>query len=372
MFSFEVIASDGQARQGLFSTSRGVVHTPAFMPVGTLATVKALTPEEIAAIGSEIILSNTYHLLLRPGIDVIQYAGGLHRFMNWNGPILTDSGGFQVFSLSPLRKITEHGVYFRSHIDGSEHFLNPEKVMTIQAALGSDISMVLDECTPYPATREYVTQSLKLTFQWATESLVHRQDNQTVFAIVQGGFYPDLRKRAVEELLPLAFDGYALGGLSVGEPKPLQHEIVHLTTPFLPEEKPRYLMGVGELEDVLEAVSAGIDMFDCVMPTRNARNGTLFTSKGRVSIKRTEHKYDNSPLDPECPCETCQHYTRAYLRHLFLAKEILAMRLNTIHNLTFYQQFFNKIRLAIEQKRFEMFKKEWLEIIQNNQGNQLN
>lgn len=366
-FHFELIASDGQARRGRFFTSRGIVNTPAFMPVGTLATVKALTSEEIAATESEIILSNTYHLLLRPGIDVIQHAGGLHRFMNWNRPILTDSGGFQVFSLSLLRKIKEHGVYFRSHIDGSEHFLNPEKVMTIQEALGSDISMVLDECTPYPAAREYVTQSLKLTLQWAAESLLHRQENQTVFAIVQGGFYPDLRKRAVEELIPQAFDGLALGGLSVGEPKTLQHEIVHFTTPLLPKEKPRYLMGVGELEDVLEAVSAGIDMFDCVMPTRNARNGTLFTSKGRVSIKRTEHKYDNNPLDPECQCETCRYYTRAYLRHLFLAKEILAMRLNTIHNLTFYQQFFNKMRLAIEKKQFEMFKKQWREIIQNNQ-----
>jgi queuine tRNA-ribosyltransferase len=259
-------------------------------------------------------------------------------------------------------------VYFRSHIDGSEHFLNPEKVMTIQAALGSDIAMVLDVCTAYPATREYVTQSLKLTLQWAIESLAHKHDNQTVFGIVQGGFYPDLRQRAVQDMLALAFDGYALGGLSVGEPKPLQHEIVHLTTPLLPEYKPRYLMGVGELEDVLEAVSAGIDMFDCVMPTRNARNGTLFTSQGRVSIKRTEHKYDDSPLDPDCQCETCQHYTKAYLRHLFLAKEILAMRLNTIHNLSFYQRFFAKMRLAIEHKQFELFKKEWREIIRNNQG----
>jgi queuine tRNA-ribosyltransferase len=296
------------------------------MPVGTNATVKAMSPDEMKDLGAEILLSNTYHLYLRPGHKIISEVGGLNKFMKWEAPILTDSGGFQVFSLTNLRKIKDDGVEFRSHLDGSLHFLTPELVMEIQKALGSDIAMVFDECTPYPATKEYALNSLKLTTEWARRCKDAINRGQALFGIVQGGVYEDLRKQSAEEIVEIDFDGYALGGLSVGEPKELMYEMINWTAPLLPNEKPRYLMGIGDLLDVLEAVSAGIDMFDCVMPTRNARNGTLFTSRGRISIKREEFKKDSGPLDPECGCYTCQNYSRSYLRHMFMSREILSMK----------------------------------------------
>ena len=363
---YKNIKNDGNARSGQIYTQRGIINTPAFIPVGTNATVKAMNQDELKELGAEIILSNTYHLYLRPGHEVIKKLGGLHQFMNWHGPILTDSGGFQVFSLSPLRKITGEGVTFKSHLDGSTHFITPEVVMEIQGALGSDIAMAFDECTPYPSTREYALNSLDLTTRWAKRCLDAKNENQALFGIVQGGIYTDLRKQSAEQLIELDFDGYALGGLSVGEPKELMYEITNYTTLLLPENKPKYLMGIGDLLDVLEAVSAGIDMFDCVMPTRNARNGTLFTSRGRISIKREEFKTDSSPLDPDCECYTCKNYSKAYLRHLFMNKEILSMRLNTFHNVYFYLEFFRKMRTAINSGTFDNFRKEQTVILQNN------
>jgi len=361
-----MLAKDNNARLGQIITQRGVINTPAFMPVGTNATVKAMSPEDMKGLGADIILSNTYHLFLRPGHKVIKEAGGLHKFMNWDGPILTDSGGFQVFSLSPLRTIKDEGVEFRSHIDGSLHFLTPELVMEIQGSLGSDIAMIFDECTPYPATKEYALDSLKLTSKWATRCLGARNKGQALFGIVQGGMYKDLRKQSADELIAMGFDGYALGGLSVGEPKELMYEIINYATPLLPDDKPHYLMGIGDLMDVLEAVAAGTDMFDCVMPTRNARNGTLFTSQGRISIKREEFKKDNSPLDPDCDCYTCKNYSRSYLRHLYMSREILSMRLNTMHNLHFFMEFFRKMREAIGNGEFNKFREEQTPILQNN------
>jgi queuine tRNA-ribosyltransferase len=363
---FKLITTDNHARLGQIHTTRGTINTPAFMPVGTNATVKAMNSDEMKELGAEVLLSNTYHLYLRPGHEVIKEVGGLHRFMKWDGPILTDSGGFQVFSLSPLREISDEGVTFRSHLDGSLHFLTPELVMEIQGALGADIAMVFDECTPYPATREYALKSLKLTTEWAKRCLEAKNENQALFGIVQGGVYKDLRKQSAEELIEMDFDGYALGGLSVGEPKELMYEMVNYTTPLLPVDRARYLMGIGDLLDVLEAVSAGIDMFDCVMPTRNARNGTLFTSRGRISIKREEFKKDPGPLDPDCSCYTCKNYSRAYLRHMFMSREILSMRLNTMHNLQFYMEFFRRLREAISSGRFEQFRKEKTPVLKNN------
>ena len=366
MRNFKIISTDNNARLGRIATHRGIINTPAFMPVGTNATVKAMSPDEMKDMAAEILLSNTYHLYLRPGHEIIREVGGLHRFMKWDGPILTDSGGFQVFSLARLRKIKDNGVEFRSHIDGSLHFLTPELVMEIQGALGSDVAMVFDECTPYPATREYALNSLKLTTQWARRCLDVKNDGQALFGIVQGGVYRELRKQSAEELTALDFDGFALGGLSVGEPKGLMYEIINYTTPLLPSERPRYLMGIGDLMDVLEAVSAGIDMFDCVMPTRNARNGTLFTSLGRISIKREEFKKDPGPLDPDCRCYTCRNYSRAFLRHMFMSREILSMRLNTIHNIHFFLEFFRKMREAIGKGEFEKFRKQWTPVLRNN------
>jgi queuine tRNA-ribosyltransferase len=328
------------------------------MPVGTNATVKAMTPEELMDMGAEIILGNTYHLSLRPGIEVIRAVGGLHRFMNWDRPILTDSGGFQVYSLSALRRIEPHGVHFRSHVDGSLHFIGPDEAMEIQSALGSDIAMVFDDCTPYPAEFEYALSSLQLTLAWARRCRELQKENQALFGIVQGSAYKELRTMSISGLLDIGFDGYAVGGLSVGEPKEVMHEMIRFVGPLLPRDRPRYLMGIGDLVDVLVAVDSGFDMFDCVMPTRNARNGTLFTSLGRVSIKRTEYKADERPLDPECGCYTCRHYSRAYLRHMFLTKEILSMRLNTVHNLFFYMTFFREMREAIERGEFLAFKKK--------------
>ena len=369
---YKLSKSNGNARLGQIHTQRGIINTPAFIPVGTNATVKAMNQDELKEFGAEIILANTYHLYLRPGHEVIKKLGGLHKFMNWHGPILTDSGGFQVFSLSPLRKITNEGVTFKSHLDGSTHFITPEIVMEIQNALGSDIAMAFDECTPYPSSREYTLNSLELTTKWARRCKEFRvwslesRVQQALFAVVQGGIYPELRKQSAEELIEMDFDGYAIGGLSVGEPKEIMYEMINYTTHLLPHDKPRYLMGIGDLTDVLEAVSAGIDMFDCVMPTRNARNGTLFTSKRRISIKREEFKTDPSPLDPDCECYTCKNYSKAYLRHLFMSKEILSMRLNTLHNLYFYLEFFRKMRDSIKNGQFENFKKEQTVILKNN------
>ncbi len=360
---FQLVSHSEHARLGKLETRRGSVNTPAFMPVGTQATVKAMSPEELKEAGAEIILANTYHLYLRPGHETVRSLGGLHKFMNWHGPVLTDSGGFQVFSLSALRKITDEGVEFRSHLDGSSHYLTPELATGIQHALGSDIVMAFDECTPHPSPREYTEKSLVLTTKWARKCKeVHERlsvgsgGSPALFGIVQGGMFRDLRERSASEITEIGFDGYAVGGLSVGEPKDIMYEIIDFMGPALPWEKPRYLMGIGDLADVLEAVAAGFDMFDCVMPTRNARNGTLFTSGGRVSIKRTEYKDDPGPLDPECGCYTCRNYSRGYLRHLFMAREILSMRLNTIHNLHFYLEFFRKMREAIRQNRFEEFR----------------
>ncbi|MBI5740624.1 MAG: tRNA guanosine(34) transglycosylase Tgt [Nitrospirae bacterium] len=398
-FIFKIISTDNNTRLGQVHTSRGIINTPAFMPVGTIATVKAMSPDEMKELGADVLLSNTYHLYLRPGHEIIRELGGLHKFMNWERPILTDSGGFQVFSLSPLRKISDEGVEFRSHIDGSLHFLTPELVMEIQAALGADIAMSFDECTPYPATREYALKSLQLTTKWAkrcrefkgqgsgvrgqgeedSKFKIQNSKNrsslapcplplapQSLFGIVQGGVYPDLRRQSAQELIEMDFDGYAIGGLSVGEPKELMYEMINYTTPLLPKDKPRYLMGIGDLMDVLEAVAAGIDMFDCVMPTRNARNGTLFSSQGRICIRRAEFKNDPGPLDPDCGCYTCRNYSRAYLRHLFMNREILSMRLNTLHNLYFYLDFFRKMREAIGNGEFERFRTEQTPNLRNN------
>ncbi|MBI3592228.1 MAG: tRNA guanosine(34) transglycosylase Tgt [Nitrospirae bacterium] len=357
--NFSLLNFDIKARTGVIETARGAINTPAFMPVGTQGTVKAMSPDELKETGAEIILGNTYHLYLRPGHEIINQLGGLHKFMNWDRPILTDSGGFQVFSLSSLRKIREDGVEFRSHIDGSLHFIGPEKAMEIQGMLGSEIAMAFDECTPYPSEYDYAVKSLELTTKWARQCKEFLTSRQALFGIIQGGMYKDLRKRSIEELVEIGFDGYAAGGLSVGESKEEMYEIMEFITPLMPENRPKYLMGVGDLPDVLTAVENGFDMFDCVMPTRNASNGTLFTSRGRISIKRTEFKADPNPLDPDCSCYTCRNYSRAYLRHLFLSKEILSMRLNTIHNLYFYLDFFRKMRGAINTKTFNQFKAHW-------------
>lgn len=366
---FEILKEDNLARAAVIHTERGDIRTPCFMPVGTNGTVKAMAPEEIREMGFDVILSNTYHLYLRPGSEIIKKIGGLHRFINWNYPILTDSGGFQVYSLASLRSISKEGVEFRSHIDGSLHFFSPEKAIDIQLDLGSEILMVLDECVPYPAEREYVERSLILTTEWANRSKEHflkKANHGYLFGIIQGGLFSDLRIRALEELNRIEFDGYAIGGLSVGEPKEEMYRIIREIAPLMPKDKPRYLMGVGDLIDVIHAVEYGVDMFDCVMPTRNARNGTLFTSQGRVSIKRSEFKDDESPLDPQCDCYTCKNYSRAYLRHLFMCREILSMRLNTIHNLYFYGNFFSKMREAILNGQFQSFKERWLPILEMN------
>lgn len=360
---YRLIKKDSRtnARLGILETPHGVIETPVFMPVGTQATVKAMTPEELKEIGATIILSNTYHLYLRPGHKIIEKAGGLHRFMNWDRAILTDSGGFQIFSLSSLRKIKEDGVEFRSHIDGSKHFFTPEKVIEIQNALGSDIIMSFDECAPYPADYEYVKNSMELTIKWAERGKkAHKNtEKQALFGIVQGGIYEDLRKECAQRLVEMDFPGYSIGGLSVGEPKNVMYDIVDLTTEYLPENKPRYLMGVGSPDDLIEGVIRGVDMFDCVLPTRIARNGTVFTSKGKLIVRDAPYAEDFSPLDEECDCYTCKNYSRAYIRHLFKANEILAARLATIHNLYFLIKLMERIREAIRQDRLLEFKKQF-------------
>jgi len=355
MFRFDLIKQDPQtaARLGKITTDHGTVHTPAFMPVGTQGTVKSMLPEEIRNCGAEIILSNTYHLYLRPGHEIVKKLGGLHRFMNWPHPILTDSGGFQVFSLGALRKITPEGVIFRSHIDGSRHVLTPQKAVEIQEALGADIMMCLDECTPYPATWAEAEKSLRLTLQWAERCKSAQTDRgRALFGIIQGSSYLDLRGRALESMVALDFDGYALGGVSVGEPKDVMYQITDAVAPRLPSDKPRYLMGVGTPADIVFAVSRGVDLFDCVIPTRCARHGLLFTNGGNVVIKNARWRDDDHPLDETCDCYTCKNYSRGYLRHLYVAGEILAMVLNTIHNVRHYMRLMERIRRAIEENRF--------------------
>jgi len=360
-FHFEILVKDPmtQARLGRVQTRHGSFSTPAFLPVGTQGTVKSLTPEELVEMGVEAILGNTYHLYLRPGHETIGRLGGLHPFIHWGKSILTDSGGYQIFSLGDLRKISEEGVTFQSHLDGSLHFLSPEGVVGIQRTLGSDIAMVLDECIPYPSTYEYVKSSTSRTTRWAEKSLRARQEGDpALFAIVQGGMYPDLREESASDLARMDFQGFAIGGLSVGEPKSVMLAILQGTLPLLPERNPRYLMGVGTPEDILDAVVLGVDFFDCVLPTRNARNGTLFTSHGKLSIKQTQYAEDKNPLDEQCSCYTCRHYSRAYLRHLYMAKEILSSRLNTIHNLFYYMNFMKEIREVIQKVKLLDFHKE--------------
>ena len=355
-FGFELLSRDGAARRGRMRTARGIVETPQFMPVGTAGAVKAVTPGELRAVGTTILLGNTYHLYLRPGHATVRDLGGLHRFMGWDGPILTDSGGFQVFSLEGLRTIDERGVRFRSHLDGSTHELTPELSMEIQVALGSDVAMAFDECPPLPSPREAIAAAVDRTTRWARRCRDAWRGDGVLFGIVQGGPHADLRARSAEALVALDFPGYAVGGVSVGEPPEAIAGAARLTAAMLPDDRPRYLMGVGRPEDLVEAVAAGIDLFDCVMPTRNARNGQLFTSEGRINIKNEAHRADPRPLDPACSCETCRGYSRAYLRHLYLSKEILASRLNTIHNLAYYLRLMGDVRAAIEEGRFEAFR----------------
>ena len=365
MFNFKIIAesSSTRARAGVINTSRGKVETPVFMPVGTLGTVKSLSPEELLDCGTQIILGNTYHLYLRPGCEIIERFSGLHAFMSWNGPILTDSGGFQVFSLAKLRKISEEGVDFQSHIDGSRHMLTPEKAIEIQICLDADIIMCLDECISYPASREDTAKALELTTRWAQRCkkawAKSHHGNSALFGIVQGGMLTKLRKMSSEALMEIDFDGYAIGGLSVGEPKDLMFEIADFTLPILPDAKPKYVMGVGTPEDLVELVGMGADMFDCVIPTRNARNGQMFTRYGTLNICNSRFKEDTEPVDDGCSCYTCRNYSRAYLRHLYMAKELLAYRLNTIHNIHYYMRLMERIRKAVLNDAFDQFRKDF-------------
>jgi queuine tRNA-ribosyltransferase len=358
--TFEILANEGHARRGVLKFPRGDVQTPAFMPVGTCGTVKGMLPRDIKEIGAEIILGNTFHLMLRPGMTVVKEHGDLHDFSQWEGPILTDSGGFQVFSLGELRKITEEGVKFRSPVDGSIVDLTPEISMQVQRDLGADIVMIFDECTPYPATELEAEKSMELSLRWAKRSKKAHADNPSaLFGIVQGGMYPELRQRSMDGLCEIGFDGYAIGGLSVGEPKEDMIRILDHTAGQLPKDKPRYLMGVGKPEDIVESVCRGIDMFDCVIPTRNARNGHLFTSTGVVKIRNATNRHDLRPLDDSCDCYTCQHFTRAYLHHLDRCKEMLGAQLNTIHNLRYYQLLMSGLRNAIEQGTLQLFVDEF-------------
>ena len=357
-----------KARVGKLTTAHGEVNTPVFMPVGTQGTVKALSNDEVKGCGAEIILGNAYHLYLRPGLDIIKKAGGLHRFMGWQGPILTDSGGYQVFSLATLRKLTEDGAEFSSHIDGSRHMLTPEKVIDIQEALGSDIMMTFDECVHYPAARDYVEQSLGLTTRWAERSKKYfderkalKDARQLLFGIVQGSTYTDLRKKAVEDLVAIGFDGYAIGGVSVGEPSNLIYDIAGYTSALLPENKPKYLMGVGTPPDILEAIAQGVDMFDCVVPTRNGRNGQAFTAGGDLQLRNATYKEDFRPIDDTCGCFACRTHTRAYIRHLFNTEELLGLRLVSLHNIYFYVKLIQLSRKAIEEDRFLGFKDEFVD-----------
>ncbi|MEI6895708.1 MAG: tRNA guanosine(34) transglycosylase Tgt [Colwellia sp.] len=354
--TFELINTDGKARRGRLTFDRGVVETPAFMPVGTYGTVKGMKPEDVAATGADIILGNTFHLMLRPGTDIIEQHGGLHDFMHWHKPILTDSGGFQVFSLGKMRKITEEGVRFSSPVNGEKIMLTPERSMEVQRSLNSDVVMIFDECTPYPASHKESKDSMELSLRWAQRSKdAHGDSPNALFGIVQGGMYEDLREVSVAGLKAIEFDGYAIGGLSVGEPKEDMIRILDHIAPLIPKNKPRYLMGVGKPEDLVEGVRRGIDMFDCVMPTRNARNGHLFVNTGVIKIRNSAHKTDTRALDETCDCYTCKNYSRAYLHHLDKCKEILGSQLNTLHNLHFYQKVMNGLRDAIEQGKLDSF-----------------
>jgi queuine tRNA-ribosyltransferase len=353
---FAVSDSEGMARRGQLQFPRGTVDTPAFMPVGTYGTVKGMLPRDIKEIGAQVILGNTFHLWLRPGTEVIADHGDLHDFMGWQGPLLTDSGGFQVFSLGEMRKISEQGVAFRSPINGDKVFLDPETSMAVQKTLGSDVVMIFDECTPYPATEAEASASMQLSLRWAQRCKVaHGASPAALFGIVQGGMYPQLREASLQGLLDLGFDGYAIGGLSVGEPKDEMMKVLETTTPLLPAASPRYLMGVGTPADILEAVKLGVDMFDCVMPTRNARNGHIFTSRGVLKLRNSRHRKSLDPLDPDCDCYTCEHFSRGYLHHLDKCNEILGSQLNTIHNLRYYQNHMHGIRKAIEDGCLQEF-----------------
>ncbi len=371
MFDFHFIATstDSRARAGEIQTDHGVIETPVFMPVGTLGSVKSLSPEELVEAGVQIILGNTYHLYLRPGCDVIGKFDGLHRFINWNRPILTDSGGFQVFSLARLSTLSEEGATFQSHIDGSKHLLTPEKTVAIQTCLGSDIMMCLDNCLQYPATREQSLAALDITTRWAQRCKQAWQETEndanTLFGIVQGGMFKDLRRRSADDLMNIGFDGYAIGGLSVGEPVEMMLEMADYTLPLLPEDKPRYIMGVGTPENLIELAALGADMFDCVLPTRNARNGQLFTPNGALNISNSQFKEDTGPIDPDCRCYTCRNYSRAYLRHLYMARELLAYRLNTIHNVYHFINFIKHLRKAILTDSMESFRKDFYRKLQN-------
>lgn len=363
---FNLYKEDSGARRGQLSFERGTVETPAFMPVGTYGTVKAMTPEELSGIGAEIILGNTFHLMLRPGTEIIQKHGDLHNFMHWQKPILTDSGGFQVYSLAKMRKISESGVLFNSPIDGRKIELTPEYSMQIQQQLGSDIVMVFDECTPYPATEQEAMESMQLSLRWAARCKTAHQNNaNALFGIVQGGMYQALRHESAQGLIELDFDGYAIGGLSVGEPMRERNQVLDFTVSELPINKPRYLMGVGRPEDIIEAVKRGIDMFDCVIPTRHARTGFLYTSRGIIKIRNSQYKDDTRPIDESCQCYTCKNYSRSYLRHLDKCGEILGSRLSTIHNLYYYQQLMSDIREAIASNRFDAFAAEFYSDIES-------
>jgi len=359
---FDLLETDSRARRGRLTFERGTIETPAFMPVGTYGTVKAMTPEELLGTGAEIVLGNTFHLMLRPGVEVVEAHGDLHDFMHWDKPILTDSGGFQVFSLDEMRKISEKGVDFRSPVDGRKVFMGPEESMQVQRQLGSDIVMIFDECTPFPATEQEARTSMELSMRWAKRSKVAHGDNPSaLFGIIQGGMYEGLRDESLNGLKEINFDGFAVGGLSVGEPKDDRERILEHIVPSMPEDKPRYLMGVGKPEDIVEAVRKGIDMFDCVMPTRNARNGYLFTRQGLVKIRNEKYQFDTRPVDEECSCYTCKNYTRSYLRHLDKCKEILGSRLNTIHNLHYYQDLMRGLREAIAANRLDEFVSDFYE-----------
>ncbi len=374
-FRFQVDKTDGLARTGCFFTPHGVVHTPVFMPVGTLATVKGVSQDTLEELGVEILLNNTYHLYLRPGVEMVRSLGGVQRFMGWDKPILTDSGGFQVFSLNELRKVTEEGVAFKSHLDGSAHFFSPEKSIEAESGLGADIIMVFDECTEYPAERARTQESMEMTARWARRSKdyfeAHRREapwmerlteekgeeqTQALFGIVQGGMYADLRRESAERTVEIGFDGYAIGGLSVGEPREKTWEMVEAAIPLLPKDKPRYVMGVGTPEEIVQYASMGVDMMDCVLPTRAARHGLLFTSEGKLNIKNVRYALDEGPLDPKCGCKVCARYSRAYLRHLYAAKEVLAQVLNTMHNLAYYLDTMRRVRQAIKVGELASFR----------------
>lgn len=369
-FSFDVVATDGAARAGVMKTRNGTIQTPIFMPVGTQGTVKGITPDDLVdKVGAQIILGNTYHLYLRPGLEVIKLHGGLHKMMNWKRPILTDSGGYQVFSLKDLRKIREDGVEFQDHITGARHFFSPEKVVEIQETLGSDIMMAFDECPPAGASEKYLLESMARTTRWEKRCLkARRRDDCSLFGIIQGGIHEHLRRQHAEELCDLPFEGFAIGGLSVGEAIPAMYDTVEFTTPMMPVDKPRYLMGVGKPDDLIECIARGIDMFDCVIPTRNARNGQCFTSKGAIVIRNASFAHDLRPLDESCSCYTCHNYTRSYIRHLYKAQEMLAGQLCTIHNLHYFLHLVRQAREAIIAGRFEAFRKDYYDHQQSSAG----